>query len=147
MPRSTGLADLFAVGVRARQQRLHAQRPGIDRLIELAYEEQRDGLVVSVRGELDLETSPQLDRYLRRLERRGQPILLDLTWTTFVDVSALRWLLAAANRARFNRTELYICRPIGRARRAFDMTGLGRILPLLEPDDAELPTLPAKRRC
>lgn len=63
---------------------------------DLAY---ADAVVLTVGGEIDYATSPQLkqriDEHLKSDERH---LVLDLSWTTFVDSTAIGVLMGAASR-------------------------------------------------
>ena len=56
--------------------------------------------VLIVRGELDVASSPQLAAALNRLDRDSGAVLLDLSRLEFIDVTGLRVLLDAQERAR-----------------------------------------------
>ena len=65
---------------------------------DMAYD---DAVVLTVGGEIDYGTSPQLkqriDDHLKSDERH---LVLDLSWTTFVDSTAIGVLMGASNRLR-----------------------------------------------
>ena len=63
-----------------------------DPFFSLAVRRSDDGTVVTVAGELDVATAPELARALADAE--GQ-VTVDLSATTFADPAALRVLLAA----------------------------------------------------
>jgi anti-sigma B factor antagonist len=69
---------------------------------EIAQLTRADGsVVVTVRGELDLATSPALEAVLRTLASERRPAVLDLSELRFIDSSGLRLvLLAAADASR-----------------------------------------------
>jgi anti-sigma B factor antagonist len=56
--------------------------------------------VLIVRGELDMASSPQLAAALKRLDPGSRAVLLDLSRLEFIDVTGLRVLLDAQERAR-----------------------------------------------
>src|ERR1700689_468834 len=53
---------------------------------------------IHVSGELDIATSPELDRVLREAERDAHLVVLDLSELTFIDICSIRVILAAAGR-------------------------------------------------
>jgi anti-sigma B factor antagonist len=55
----------------------------------LAAEGRADSLVITIRGELDIVSSPQLDECLTRAEESHSRIILDLANVDFLDTSAL----------------------------------------------------------
>lgn len=56
------------------------------------------GTVVRVEGELDMATSPDLEKALESADKDGR-VVIDLTGCTFLDSSAVRVLLATARAA------------------------------------------------
>jgi anti-anti-sigma factor len=63
---------------------------------EITQAMRADGsVVVRVRGELDLATSPALEAVLRALATDRHPAVLDLSELRFIDSSGLRLLLLA----------------------------------------------------
>lgn len=64
--------------------------------IEVTLEPLPDGgVVVRVEGELDMATSPNLEKALESADKDGR-VVIDLTGCTFLDSSAVRVLLATA---------------------------------------------------
>jgi anti-sigma B factor antagonist len=55
----------------------------------LSAEEHGDSVVVGIRGDLDIVTSPQLDECLTQAEASHSRIILDLSGVDFLDTSAL----------------------------------------------------------
>lgn len=55
----------------------------------LSAESRDDSMVVSIRGDLDIVTSPQLDDCLTQAEAEHNRIILDLSGVDFLDTSAL----------------------------------------------------------
>ena len=55
---------------------------------------------VRVTGELDIATTPQLERTLRGPEAQAQLVVLDLTELTFIDSSGVHAIVDASVRAR-----------------------------------------------
>lgn len=56
-------------------------------------------IVVAVAGEIDIASTPQLERLLEEACAGGADIVVDLAEVTFMDVSGLRALLDARRRA------------------------------------------------
>ena len=52
--------------------------------------------IVTVSGELDMRTGPWLAEELRRQQRCGLPVILDLERVEFMDCSSLRVLVSAS---------------------------------------------------
>ena len=55
----------------------------------LSSESRGDSMVVTVRGDLDIVTSPQLDECLSQAQGRHNRLILDLSGVDFLDTSAL----------------------------------------------------------
>jgi anti-anti-sigma factor len=92
---------------------------------------------VHVEGELDLATSPELDRVLREAELDSQLLVLDLRELTFIDVSATRVILAADDRARRGARRLMIARGPAQVDRVFTLTGACERLSIFDLDADE----------
>ncbi len=89
-----------------------------------------DGVVsiISVAGELDIATSPQLQSELDLVFADGaQHVVIDLTETDFVETTGLRILLKAS---RQTCGSLSILCPNPRVRRVFELTGVAELVVL-----------------
>lgn len=87
-----------------------------------------DRAVVSVSGELDIATAPQLAAVLAlAMGSRPAELWVDLTPTTFIDSTGLH-VLAKTN-DRFDGPLTVICPP-GHVRRVFEIAGLAAQLTL-----------------
>jgi anti-sigma B factor antagonist len=62
--------------------------------------------LITVRGELDLATTPKLERALATQARHHGPLVLDLRGLSFIDASGLGVLLRADADAHRHQTEL-----------------------------------------
>lgn len=98
----------------------------------VSTEQLGDGiLAVAVAGELDLYTSPQLERALAEATDDGaRAVLVDLSECEFVDSTALGVLLVAYRQLRASDRRLAVIAPDRLIRHTFELTGLDRILPL-----------------
>jgi anti-anti-sigma factor len=85
-----------------------------------------DVRVVSVEGEADLHTAPQLDELLRSLE--SSHVILDLTDAGFVDSTTVSALVASDRRLREAGGKLSIATGNPTVARLFEITGLARAL-------------------
>ena len=82
--------------------------------LDLSTRHDQDRAVVTVGGEVDLETSPQLgDHVLAALQDVSPHVVLDLTGVTFMDSTGLKVLLSIQRRA-------------DRAGGSFALAGVGR---------------------
>jgi anti-sigma B factor antagonist len=81
--------------------------------------------IVSVQGELDLATTPQLENALLAAESdRGTDVVLDLCEVEFIDSTALRALILSAERLNEQGNELQVACGPGAVRRLFELTVL-----------------------
>ena len=55
----------------------------------LSAESRGDSMVITVRGDLDIVTSPQLDEWLTQAQDTHKRIIIDLSGVDFLDTSAL----------------------------------------------------------
>jgi anti-sigma B factor antagonist len=93
--------------------------------------------LVTVAGELDIATAPELRDCLVPLLADHPTLVIDLDRVSFCDATGLGVLVGAANRARLH---LVCSRP--NIRRLFDLTGLARRLPLAHTLGEALAALP-----
>jgi anti-sigma B factor antagonist len=74
--------------------------------------EDRDGRAhLSLRGELDLATAPELEELLNSRVDSGQEVVVDLRGLEFMDSSGIRVLVAAHARAGRTGTRVVVVRP------------------------------------
>jgi anti-sigma B factor antagonist len=86
---------------------------------------------MSVRGELDLSTSPQLGDALRQELDRGRAVLLDLSEVAFIDSTGLNTLVEALRSCDTNRGTLALTPALSaQVSRVFEITGLDEVLPI-----------------
>jgi anti-sigma B factor antagonist len=88
--------------------------------------------VLTVRGEHDLNTAPELRRRLDTLIETGDPIVIDLSPATFVDSSILGVLLDSPRRATDAAIPFAIAQADGSiaVSRVLQVTGLRTELPV-----------------
>lgn len=85
---------------------------------------------VRLRGELDLASAPLLGETLRRLRERGESVLLDLDELAFIDMSGLRAVLAAAEKASGENGAFAVTEGSSQVRRLIALVDLDGHLPL-----------------
>jgi anti-sigma B factor antagonist len=95
--------------------------------------------VVTVTGQVDLESAPRLRACLLDLASDGQVrIIVDLAGTEFLDSTGLGAIVAGLKRVRLRHGEirLVVARPS--VRKVFEITRLDRVFPIHESLDAAL---------
>jgi anti-anti-sigma factor len=104
--------------------------------------------VLELEGEFDLDTVPEIDRFLRRslgpLYHRDH-LVIDLAATTFVDSSFIAFLVRLFGEQRARQTELMLTCPSGQVRRVLGSVGLPNVVPVFESVDDALRTLASGR--
>jgi anti-sigma B factor antagonist len=99
--------------------------------LSVVVRDRPDATVMTVSGELDVASSPQLSEALDRLDLTEQrPMVLDLAGLEFIDVTGLRVLLRAQEKARQTGTQLTVVNVSQGIRRLLKLTGT---TDLLEP--------------
>lgn len=84
---------------------------------------------LALEGELDLATAPCLHLELKRAEQRGALLLLvDLRGLSFMDLTGMRVLIAAQERARDIGVELAALDPPPAVRRLLTLAGVDKLL-------------------
>jgi anti-anti-sigma factor len=98
----------------------------------------RPGPVVTISGEIDIQSGRQLrDQLLRTMRQHGARLALDLTGVTFIDCAGINVLLAARRRAQLEGGWLRVIRASPRVQRVLALTRLHHVLmPTALPDAA-----------
>ncbi len=87
-----------------------------------------DVFVVSITGEADMQTAPEIERELQDVLRLGgRSVAVDLVEVGFIDSTALRLLLRFQPRFRARGGDLVIVSDDRRILRTLEITGLDRI--------------------
>lgn len=105
---------------------------------EFSVEEHRQGdaSVLTVCGELDLRTAPELEERLDRAFTSGAELVIaDLRQVEFMDSSGLRVLLAAHQRAQDSRRRFALVRGGDQVERVLKLTGVRDILVVVDAPD------------
>ncbi|MDQ6805409.1 MAG: STAS domain-containing protein [Actinomycetota bacterium] len=83
------------------------------------------GIVLQLAGELDLESSPELDRRLREVESaKPGRLLIDLGGLEFMDSTGLAVMVRAQRSARVNGHQLALRPGPTQVQRLFELTGV-----------------------
>jgi anti-sigma B factor antagonist len=87
-----------------------------------------DAYIVSLGGEVDLLTAPQLERELGTLTENGaRRVVVDLAGAAFIDSTVLGVLLKTLTRLDAVGGELVLVSDDHRILKIFEVTGLGRV--------------------
>lgn len=91
--------------------------------------------VLRLDGEFDIDTVPEIDRFLRRrlgplYQRRT--LVIDLGEVTFVDSSFIGFVVRFVGEERRGRGELVLAHPVGGVRNLLCMVGLPNLVPMYE---------------
>ena len=87
-----------------------------------------NGYVVSIRGEADMHSAPELERELLEvLELGGSSVVVDLVEVGFVDSTVLGLLLRYQPRFRTRGGDLVLVSDDRRILRTLEITGLDRV--------------------
>jgi anti-anti-sigma factor len=84
-----------------------------------------DVLVLSIAGEVDLTTAPELARAIRLVPESTSRVVVDLSAVTFIDSSGLNALVSGKRTLGLSGIELcVVTAPDGPVRRVFEITQL-----------------------
>lgn len=94
----------------------------------------KDGAyVLTIQGELDLTTAPEMEQELRRAEASDAArIIVDLSGLQFIDASGIRALLMAEMASRTDSNRLVFLRGPDQVERVFALTGMDKELRFLD---------------
>jgi anti-sigma B factor antagonist len=93
----------------------------------------REVPVISVIGEIDVATAPQLRECLHGVIGPDRPsVVLDLLAVTFLDSTALGVLVGALKRCRELGGELHVVVADARIMKIFEITGLTKVFPIAD---------------
>ena len=91
--------------------------------------------MLSLRGEIDLDTAPGLTAVFTRAVREGEPLAIDLCDAEATDATSMALLVNAVRRLHHRRRDVVVVCPPGRVRTALELTAVARRLTLLEGPD------------
>ncbi len=91
-------------------------------LIQRASDAQ--GVVLALIGELDLDTTPELDEQLRKIGAEPRRLLIDLSGLEFMDSTGLGSIVRAQRFADSNGHRLTLRRGQHQVQRLFELTGV-----------------------
>lgn len=97
-----------------------------------------DAAVVTLSGELDVDSGAPLHEALVLLCSRGQPVLMDVSELTKLDRYGLSVIVQAARQLREQRCPLAVVSPQPEVRRVFHASGVDDIIPICRSLDEAL---------
>ncbi len=97
-----------------------------------------DGLVLTLRGELDAYDAPALRSVFADSAERGSVVVLDRDAVSFLDSTVLGAIVGLQRRVREVGGRLRVVLPESEARRVFALTGLDRALDVRSSRDSAL---------
>jgi stage II sporulation protein AA (anti-sigma F factor antagonist) len=109
-----------------------------------------DGVrILSVRGELDLATAPQLGELLEVRDGDPDPVLVNLSDCEFIDSTGIAVVVRAWQQRQGDdglppSGLLALCAPDKQVRRLLDVTGVGTTISVFDDCDAALEDLRAR---
>lgn len=99
----------------------------------------RGAWVITISGELDIATSPQVRELLSEAARdEDKPLVIDLTRCDFVDSTGLATLLHGAKPAQNGESNVALVSVGGEVRKLLELTAIDRTIPVYETLDGAL---------
>ena len=93
-----------------------------------------EGMSATVRGEVDLDSSPELWERLRELlDARPARLVLDLAGVRYIDSSGVAVLIQARKQADRQRVDLVLKQP---SRKVVDVLDLAQLTPLFQIEES-----------
>jgi anti-sigma B factor antagonist len=120
----------------AKQATVHYRAPTEEPVtddVTITQEHANGATVVTVRGEIDVASAPELRSCLHELATADTPaVTVDLRAVTFMDSSALGVLVGALRRSRENETVFRLVIDSPRLLKIFEITGLTSVFDISE---------------
>jgi anti-anti-sigma factor len=105
----------------------------VDNDFSVDQQDQGGAAVVTVSGELDLRTSPQLEeRLTAAFDAGAELVILDLRQVEFMDSTGLRVLLSAHQRAHEAGRRFALVRGADQVERVLTLTGVRDLLTVVD---------------
>ena len=100
--------------------------------MEHAVREQQGVSIVSLSGEVDLETSPEARRVLLDCVGQGKPLLVDLSAVTYIDSSGVASLVETYQAARADGGSFALVMISDAVRRVLQLARLDKIFSIYD---------------
>lgn len=102
-------------------------------MLTLRSERDGDTHVLTLSGELDLVTAPEVERELRTVEAGdADAIVVDLSGLEFIDSTGIRLLIQTEQRSRWEPGRIALTRPPARVMRILAIAGIDALLPFAD---------------
>ena len=106
------------------------RRPHGDPEFWISTEQERNGHILALYGELDVASAPVLEKQLKKLQWAGATsIVLDLSGLDFIDSTGLHVLMRAHRRSP--EGQMSLLRGSHRVHRVFELTRTDTVLPFV----------------
>jgi anti-sigma B factor antagonist len=97
--------------------------------MQLTVKEKNDILIVNLEGNLDTNTSPDVETELNKLiEPDGVKLIINLSLTNYVSSAGLRIFLATAKKLTAKQGVFKLCAPNDVVKEVLDISGFSSIL-------------------
>lgn len=104
--------------------------------LEFRVTEVPAAFVLSVKGEIDLATAPELTRELERLVQDGRDIVVDLSQVGFMDLRGVRIFETFHDGLRRQRQRLVLCAPSYSVHRILHLTEVHKVISMFPSIEA-----------
>jgi anti-sigma B factor antagonist len=118
----------------------------MDQALTIRVRHHRAHVLITVAGEIDIVTVPQLRARLIPLAAASRPLIVDLDQVSFLDAAALGVLARAAGKAAASGGSLHVVSTSRIVRRVFAISGMDRHIPLARTRAEALASLPVRRQ-
>ena len=94
--------------------------------------EEQGGIVVALKGDVDLQSSPAARKVLLDVVGRGRPVYVDLSEVTYIDSSGIASLVEALQDTRKRGSRFALVSVSDAARRVLQLARLDKVFSILE---------------
>ncbi len=105
-----------------------------------------DAVLLTVEGDLDIDTATELQHHLaNQLHHGRRHFLLDVSSVPFMDSSGMNIILRVYQEARDISGGVYVIRPTSAVRRILDLTGVSITVPTVDSVEEALALVDSRR--
>ncbi|MFH1491175.1 MAG: STAS domain-containing protein [Pseudomonadota bacterium] len=107
--------------------------------MEIQAEKNDRALILSIKGKMDTNSSPEFEKQLSEWIAGGEKIfLLELSGLDYISSAGLRSILSTAKKLKGMEGKLLLASLQGVVREVFDMSGFSSIIPIYESTESAL---------